>query len=1512
MRSLLFLLVMVPSLLTAGWIHPHLQRKLDSMKDTDRIRVVVHLAERYNLAPFKEDDYQGKREYIKYVAEKSQKPLIDWLSTKESLSDLKTYWVFNGFAVTLTKKTILELAKKEEVEYIIDDYYRKWIDDYPHELTTYPPGGDEMPWDILIMNADKVWRIGYKGQGIVVGNMDTGVDPTHPVLRDNFRGIQAWYDAVYGMTTPEDHEGHGTATISHLAGKFNIGVAPEATWIAVAILDSSGGGTITQIHNGFQWVADLPDSLKPQIMSNSWGMDDWDNQEFWDDCRIWKEMGIFPIFAAGNSSAAPDSQDTPGTFPTVMSVGATDPDDNITSYSGRGGAPDLNPWNDPQYWYQPDWNLHKPDVVAPADPTTAAAPGGGYQSFNGTSSATPHAAGEAALILSKNPGLSLSELYKIIRDNTKLVSPEHYDYPNDTTGWGRVDAYKAIINTPEPTTPHVVIEEVSIDDSGGDNDGELDPGESVNLEIKLKNLGASASQVDGELVFDTLLNHFHTITYHEPRAAFGSIGHNETSISSDISIEASSLTPESAYVYFTLKLTVDGQNYYRFFNIFVPMQNQPARTDTLVNDNGNPYWNTGNDGEYANWNYFAERYEVAAPCSLTAIQVYFDATTSQETLFVWKHNSEYNAPDSEIWGYKVISVNTADAWTTVAIDPPIYVGSAGYFWVGISKDPSSANAVPYQDDDAPPQGINLSTNNRMDPSSWTMRDYWYTFTMRPIVKTEPITSPSITMVSDYRLDDSDFGNGDGYIDPGEKASLRVSLKNIGVVAHNVQGILRPADATTEDNVIIIDSTASFGTVKHGVNGGTNDSDPFVIQFFDESNMQGWDPQFKLILTYNYGTDNSSSGSDTVNFTVSGPWAPEANLQYFYSMGSGGLWLISGLVTGYYATFAQFGMAPEDSIYVDSVYIYAYNAGRLNATMNFYIWENDPVNNVPGSIIFQTSRTVARNTSEWWSIAVQRKLPGVFWYGQNANISATRDVEPIFWGSQLIGQFTYVDGDNNWSGGPDIGWVSLPISGYWEIAHDHPSISYYAPQGWDWPIVPSHTSGDTTVPSLLYGDTTLYISGWVCLNRSAVDAIIETGDTLWNYLFLDNYSRAATYLPGLDTLSGWEYTYYKGYADTIPPGRHTLYVGLDWDHVVSSNIYNNYLRYWGQQYVFMPRTSLPANAPLLSEEKAPDLTGPGTGYYFNSDVYKFYLNANSWVGIAVKNEHYGQSGDSIDIDLRLFTDAPTSAYDGFTNAVEASNLGPDNIEYILVWGGDNGYSGYLYPGVYSFGESRDKYYIEKAVPEYYMVYGGGLTERVDLNPDDIIHVENILITAGSKATIPVNVISGTADIAVGLYSIKNGSIIDPFKNTLEYVAYADDNGPGSGETISYTPSTTDTFALVIIQKQPGSSTTTVEIGSLSQSLPIGEHYDEPVASRLIFHVPAILRSSGSILLNLPAESRVTVSMYNIQGRKVAVLKEGKVRAGMYRLTPPRDLRAGIYFVVLDTESKRMVKKTVVIK
>ena len=1501
-RIFLLILLFVPLRLKAGYLHAHLMNVLKGKKSSDVIRVIVHVRGYPVLSSFKETDYEGKKAYLKEYVRLTQEPVIEYIKrTSPEARVLKKYWVFNGFVADLPKWLIEELVKRDDIEYIIDDHKVKLSKSKDYAKAAYPSGSLEVPWDKKIMNAHMAWKMGYTGKGVTIGIMGSGCDVKHPALRKKWRGIVAWDDEVYGMSTPEDHAIEGTACSSIMVGDYGIGVAPSAKLIVVAIIDSDGNAALSDIHDGFSWIANLPDSLRPRIVVNPWGIEKWDSTEFWTDCLTWKNLGILGVFAAGDNSSSPYSQSIPGTYPTVLSVGATDEYDHILSYSARGGAPDQNPWNDPSYWFVPDWDLHKPDVVAPADPVIAAYPGRSYISdFGGTSSAASHVAGLAALILQKNPGLTVSQLYKIIRDNAYMTMADSHDYPNDTFGWGRIDAYKALINTPEPSTPDIFIDTVIIDDANGDGDGFLDPGEDdIDLNIYLTNWGTEATNVQPLITYASSPY----LTINSAPAPIRTLRKFDTAVAT-FNVSLNSNQQENIDIYLTLKITDDEEDtFYRFFNIHVPKQPDGRSVLTLQNDDGNPYY-------VYMYAYQANRFSTPSLDSITQVDFlfydYYGTGVRSGTLYVWIDDN--GVPGTPIYRQPFSGASVYPYWTTVYLSEP--VGVTGTYWVGARLDGNDGDLSIIGDNGMDSLAVVRSKNS----STW----YYASsdFMLRPHV-IRGARAPELTRVTSYRIDDAEFGNGNGYLDPGEKVSLYISLENIGIAGYDASGWIYCKDSLTREKIRILDSTAYFGEIHHGREGATN-TDPFVIQLVDSTvfeDMSGRDLKFTVVVSYNY--ESSSSKSDTVDFTISGPWTPAAYTEYLYRLGTGGLWLVNDAGwTYYFATFAQFGLDTLDSIFIDTVYVYGYNDGSNTENLEFYIWDTDPVNFRPRNILYQGVKSLGPGSSGWEVFVVNRWVPGYFWYGQNSNVNTSgTGLHPIWWGKPLIGDdYTLASTSaTDWSS--PIGYIRLPLSGYAEITHNHPQISYYKPENWAWPIVVSNDSGDYGNTNVIYGDSAVYISGWVALERADSAAIIRNGDTMWNFLFLDNYGRGAVYVPGPDTILGWHYIYSTDFVDTIPSGRHTFYIGLDWYHAISSNIFNNYLRYWGQQYTFRPTWKMSPNIIYKSKEMAPDLFGVSGGKNHQVDIYRVRVNAPSWYVVAMRNCNYGNSGDSIDLDLRLYIDEPTSSTTGFTEPVEASMHGPDTIEVIGIAGMDIQSSRNFWFGVNSFGTVRDSYFIELAAPTYILEYSPtGDPVAITMNTSDLAHVEDLYIPGGAgTVSITVTNKSTTQDLAVYLLGTNYDPAEDPYKTIDEAYAKSDANGPGGDETITFTVITPDTFALLVVNKNPtmSKSSFTIEISNVGQALKIADRSNIKITYPLLF-VQNPVKSRGTITFALPEKKYVEVSIFDISGRKVEEVFKGVAGAGYHTHALTR-LKTGVYFVSMELRGgTHIVKKFVVVK
>src|SRR5262249_17792675 len=212
-------------------------------------------------------------------AELTQRALLALLELRRAqglVSDIEPLWIVNAIAVTATPAVISELAARQDVREIRPDL----VVPAPQSAAAVTSAPAET--NVALVNAPALWDLGYRGQGIVVANMDTGVDVTHPDLASRWRGgTNSWYDPNgEHPTTPVDVSGHGTWTMGVMvggdAGGSSVGVAPDATWIAVKIFNDRGAATSTGIHQGFQWLLD-PDGNPatadaPDVVNNSWAM----------------------------------------------------------------------------------------------------------------------------------------------------------------------------------------------------------------------------------------------------------------------------------------------------------------------------------------------------------------------------------------------------------------------------------------------------------------------------------------------------------------------------------------------------------------------------------------------------------------------------------------------------------------------------------------------------------------------------------------------------------------------------------------------------------------------------------------------------------------------------------------------------------------------------------------------------------------------------------------------------------------------------------------------------------------------------------------------------------------------------------------------------------------------------------------------------------------------------------------------------------------------------------------
>ncbi|MGC8894143.1 MAG: S8 family serine peptidase [candidate division WOR-3 bacterium] len=497
MRYIISAMIGVP--LMAGTIMPSLQKEMSVTAPDERIEIIVHLKDK---PVFKINKTTAEKaayiDYLKDFCATSQAPVISFAQAK-GVEIIETFWVFNGFYAKATPEQIQALAERPDVEYIIDNFVITLPKD---EIITPADESKAVAWGVDTIQADRVWtELGFTGAGIVVANMDTGVDVSHPAFGGRWRSDNGWFDAVNGQPSPYDDHGHGTHTMGTICGgdgpgpfPDDIGVAPGATFIATKCFNSGGSGSTADIHESFQWIASLASSGKePDLVSNSWGSSATTSTEYWNDVQTWRSLDIHPLFSIGNSGPSPNTAGTPGNFPTVIGVGATDNSDIIASFSSRGPAPNQSPWNNTSYWLRSDWNFIKPDISAPGVNVYSALPGGGYGTMSGTSMACPHAAGVVALMLEKNASLDIYTIYDILL-NTAVWKGHMGTKPNNNYGWGRINAYEAVNNVPGTSVPNVVVQSTTLDEPSGN--GLWDPNEQVSFVVTLRNTGVAVQNVN--------------------------------------------------------------------------------------------------------------------------------------------------------------------------------------------------------------------------------------------------------------------------------------------------------------------------------------------------------------------------------------------------------------------------------------------------------------------------------------------------------------------------------------------------------------------------------------------------------------------------------------------------------------------------------------------------------------------------------------------------------------------------------------------------------------------------------------------------------------------------------------------------------------------------------------------------------------------------------------------------------------------------------------------------------
>ncbi|MFF1720452.1 S8 family peptidase [Streptomyces sviceus] len=284
------------------------------------------------------------------------------------------------------------------------------------------------------IGAPTAWKAGYDGKGVKVAVLDTGIDATHPDLKGRILKAKNFT----GSDSADDRQGHGTHVASTIvgsgvksSGKYK-GVAPGAELLVGKVLDDTGFGDDSDIIAGMQWAV----AQGAKVINMSLGSSDTANVDPLEKAVNDLSASSHTLFviAAGNSGPSDTTIGSPGSAAAALTVAAVDRDDKIASWSSRGPTAD---------------GRLKPDIAAPGvDIIAAKAARGiegndeapGYVSMSGTSMATPHTAGAAAILAQEHPDWTGEQLKSALTASAKPLSGvTAYD-----VGVGRVDLTRAI------------------------------------------------------------------------------------------------------------------------------------------------------------------------------------------------------------------------------------------------------------------------------------------------------------------------------------------------------------------------------------------------------------------------------------------------------------------------------------------------------------------------------------------------------------------------------------------------------------------------------------------------------------------------------------------------------------------------------------------------------------------------------------------------------------------------------------------------------------------------------------------------------------------------------------------------------------------------------------------------------------------------------------------------------------------------------------------------------------
>jgi len=377
----------------------------------------------YARAREAEDPVSGLEELSLRVKE-SQAPIVAKL--EELGAHGTVHALTNAVTTRLTSAQMLEVAELDEVKII------------RHEALDPVTCMNE---SVRVIEAVEAWEdYGSSGRGVRVAVLDSGIDKNHPALFGKV--VDEVSTASEPVNVPGNHGTHVAGTIAS-NDAIHRGVAYQADLINIKVLTAAGLGQPQSVVTGLEQAVRRGAHVANLSLGWSEFLHDWVCNDA--DCILCQaadnaaRLGVTVVVAAGNEgTSAPAGKSNirhPATARRVITVGAVDKAKVLANFSSIGPSSGRLSPSSPI-------RLTKPDLGAPGVGINSSILGGGFGPLNGTSMATPHVAGVAALVLERNAGLRPRMVKKLLEDTSEPLA-----FAPNQVGYGLVNTYAALMGT---------------------------------------------------------------------------------------------------------------------------------------------------------------------------------------------------------------------------------------------------------------------------------------------------------------------------------------------------------------------------------------------------------------------------------------------------------------------------------------------------------------------------------------------------------------------------------------------------------------------------------------------------------------------------------------------------------------------------------------------------------------------------------------------------------------------------------------------------------------------------------------------------------------------------------------------------------------------------------------------------------------------------------------------------------------------------------------------------------